>query len=105
MKYSGRQVPRYLSYGGSMQQIQPNWAVLAAAVARMVIGAVWYSPLLFLRPWQAMAGMSDKDVAKGMARAVAVDLIGSLAMAFVLLHAIRYAGAESLGQGLAVSLV
>jgi hypothetical protein len=32
------------------------WAVLVGAIASGVLGALWYSPLLFLRPWTRAAG-------------------------------------------------
>jgi hypothetical protein len=35
-----------------------NWlAVIAAALSMFVIGAVWYSPLLFVKPWAKAAGL------------------------------------------------
>jgi hypothetical protein len=35
-----------------------NWlAVIAAALSMFVLGAVWYSPLLFVKPWAKAAGL------------------------------------------------
>ncbi len=76
--------------------------ILAAALTRMALGALWYSPPLFLPAWHRLSGVSEAEMNAGIARAVAVDLIGSLIMAFVLLHAVKYAGAESAAQGAAV---
>ncbi|HEX9445955.1 MAG TPA: DUF1761 domain-containing protein [Candidatus Binatia bacterium] len=76
--------------------------VLAAAGAKMALGALWYSPLLFLDRWHRASGVTEKEMKEGMARALAVELAGSLIMAFVLLHAVRYAGAETALQGMAV---
>jgi hypothetical protein len=37
-----------------------NWiAVVVGAAIYFVLGAVWYSPLLFARPWQAAIGWDD----------------------------------------------
>ncbi|MBP7670839.1 DUF1761 domain-containing protein [Candidatus Gracilibacteria bacterium] len=36
-------------------------AVLLAAVASMVIGAIWYSPALFSEPWAKDMGFTEKD--------------------------------------------
>ena len=47
-----------------MEQIN-IWAVVAAAVSAFVIGGLWYSPLLFYRPWLAANGFTDADVNKG----------------------------------------
>ena len=41
---------------------QVNWlAVVAAALSMFAVGAIWYSPLLFDKPWQKAAGLSDAD--------------------------------------------
>jgi Protein of unknown function (DUF1761) len=32
------------------------WAVLVGVIASGLLGALWYSPLLFLRPWARAAG-------------------------------------------------
>lgn len=42
-----------------------NWfAVLAAAASSFVLGGLWYS-VLFAKPWQAAAGLSDEQVKSG----------------------------------------
>ncbi len=52
-----------------MRQIPINFlALLVAAVAKMVIGAVWYSPPLFLRPWRRLTGITEQQMKEGMAR-------------------------------------
>jgi len=76
--------------------------LLAAALTRMIIGALWYSPMLFLHAWHRVSGVSEAEMNAGIARAVVIDLIGSLIMAFVLLHAVKYAGAATAAQGMAV---
>jgi hypothetical protein len=35
---------------------------VVAAIAAMVIGAVWYSPLLFARRWQELIGRTDEEL-------------------------------------------
>jgi len=43
-----------------------NWlAVIVAAIASFLVGAVWYSPLLFAKAWQREIGITDTDLAKG----------------------------------------
>ena len=37
------------------------WAVLVASVATMVIGFLWYSPILFARPWMRLMGCDPED--------------------------------------------
>jgi hypothetical protein len=46
-----------------------HWlAVLAGAAAYWVLGALWYSPMLFAKPWVKMNGLKtdDPDAKKGM---------------------------------------
>lgn len=39
-------------------------AVFVCAVMSLVIGFLWWSPLLFQKPWQAEVGLSDEQLAK-----------------------------------------
>lgn len=43
-----------------------NWiAVLLCAVSSLVLGGIWYSPMLFAKPWQGAAGLSEEQAASG----------------------------------------
>ena len=77
--------------------------IIGAGVARMAIGALWYSPLLFVKAWSKLAGVSEAQMKAGMAKALTIDVIGSLLMSFVLIHSIRYAGATTPLEGMAVA--
>ena len=68
------------------------WAVLVAAVIRMAVGFVWYSPPLFLKPWQALTGVTPETMRAGLAKAMAVDVVASLIMAFALANIIGASG-------------
>lgn len=58
-----------------------NWiAVLAASLAAFVLGGLWYSPLLFAKPWQAAAGLSDAQLKAGNP---ALIFGGSFVLAFI----------------------
>jgi hypothetical protein len=86
-----------------MQSFPINWwALLAAVVVRMVLGGLWYSPMLFLRQWMELTGRSHADMNSRMPMLLLADLIGSVVMAFVLVHAVHYAGATGWAQGAAV---
>jgi hypothetical protein len=37
-------------------------AVLVAAVSMFLVGALWYSPLLFARPWMAANGFTEQSL-------------------------------------------
>jgi hypothetical protein len=77
-------------------------AVLVAAIVRMVIGAVWYSPALFVKAWYRLTGVTEAQMKAGMVKALVVDFVGSLLMAFVLVHVIRLGGATTVLQGLTI---
>lgn len=62
-----------------------NWlAVLAAVVIRMLVGGLWYSPLLFVKPWQALTGVTPESMRSGLGKAIALDIVMSLLMAVTL---------------------
>ena len=66
------------------------WSVLVAAIATMVVGFLWYSPLLFARPWTVAMGYDPDDRAKleemrkGAGKSYAIAFVASLVAAFVL---------------------
>ena len=84
-----------------------NWfAILVAAIATMVVGFLWYSPLLFAKPWMREMGYDPNDKAKtqemqkSAGPAYAGSFVASLISAFtvaLILHAIR---ADSVHDGL-----
>jgi hypothetical protein len=65
-------------------------SVLVAAVASMVVGILWYSPLLFARPWMVLMGYDPEDKAKlqemrkGAGKMYALSFLASLVSALVL---------------------
>jgi len=86
-----------------VQEFPINWlAVLVAAIVKFVIGAIWYSPVAFGPRWGRLTGCSPEGGMQGLGKAMAVDFVAGLVMAFVLLHAVHYAGALTLGTGAAV---
>lgn len=66
------------------------WPVLVAAITMMAIGFLWYSPLLFARPWMIAMGCDPNDKAKlaemrkGAGKIYLAAFITSLLSAFVL---------------------
>ena len=88
---------------GIMQEFPINWlAILAAVVIKQAIGAFWYSPALFGPSWSKLTGVSEAEMKAGLVKALIPDVIGSALMAFVLVHAVHYAGAHNWAQGAAV---
>jgi len=62
-----------------------NWiAVLLCGVSSLVLGAIWYSPALFAKPWQRAAGLSDEQAQSGnMAMIFGLAFLLSLIAAYV----------------------
>src|SRR5208337_376133 len=66
------------------------WAVLVSAIAAMVIGFLWYSPVLFANPWMRLMGIDPNDKAKlaemrkGAGKIYGLAFVASIASAVVL---------------------
>lgn len=85
-----------------------NWlAVLVAAILRLAVGTIWFSPIAFVKPWQALTGVTPESMQRGLVRAIVIDFVLSLIMAFVLYHAVMYATAmaPNLWSGAAVGFL
>ena len=65
-------------------------SVLVAAIATMVVGFLWYSPILFAKPWMVLMGYDPNDKAKleemreSAGKSYALSFVASLVSAFVL---------------------
>jgi hypothetical protein len=73
-----------------------NWiAVLIAAISTFVIGRLWYS-LLFAKPWQRAAGVTDEQLMTGTTRI----FVGSFLLALVMAASLAaFIGDGGLGFG------
>lgn len=60
------------------------WAVLASLVASIVIGFVWYSPILFGKQWMALSKIDPKKM--NPAKSYALSAISTLVMVYILAH-------------------
>jgi hypothetical protein len=59
-------------------------AVLLCGVASLVLGGIWYSPMLFAKAWQREAGLSDEQAKSGnMAMIFGGAFVLSLVAAYV----------------------
>jgi hypothetical protein len=86
-----------------------NWlAIVVAAISTMVVGFLWYSPLLFAKPWMREMGYDPNDKAKTeemkktAGPAYAGSMVASLISAFILALFLHWLRAESLHFGLSV---
>ena len=82
-----------------------NWlAILVAAVAKFVIGSVWYAPPVFGARWQTLSGIERVEMS-GMMPAMVVQFVGDLVMAYMLARFAVHYGAVTLGGGVVVGLM
>ena len=81
-------------------------AVLVCAVILWVLGAVWYSPALFAKPWMAALGITpDPSKKKGLLAGMVASFVGDFILAFVLDHLIVWSNAGRVRGGAFVGFI
>jgi hypothetical protein len=82
-------------------------AVFVAALSAFMLGGLWYSPLLFARPWTRLSGQSEERLKSGSQAVVfggafILSLIAALNFAMFLGPApeVKFATAAGLAAGL-----
>lgn len=80
-------------------------AVVAAALAYFVIGWLWFSPLMFLKPWMEEQGLSmekmqkDPQRNKKMIKPMVMGLIFALITSYVMAHFVDAMNATNISDG------
>jgi hypothetical protein len=82
-----------------------HWAILVSALVLWMLGAVWYSPALFAKPWMAALGIVPDGQKKGLAFGMISSLIGDVLVAFILTHFVFWSGASTFGGGAFVGFI
>ena len=72
------------------------WGIVAAVLAGWIVAGIWYSPLLFIRPWAEMSGVDGVKFRAGLPRAIAVDLASFAVMALILDQVLHAWGAQTI---------
>ncbi len=83
-------------------------AVVVAALATFLIGALWYSPLLFAKQWMKAHGYSEeklKEMQKSALPAYLVSLASYFVMAYVLAVFIVNMNITGAGDGMTVGFL
>lgn len=58
-------------------------AVLVCAASSLLVGALWYSPALFYKPWLAETGLSQEQIAKfNPAKTYSITFVLALIMSY-----------------------
>jgi len=82
-------------------------AILVSGIAAMLIGALWYSPLLFGKVWMKAIGKTEEDLKKDFnpARIYGLAFLGELITAYVLSRLIDYTQAVTVIHGLRLAFL
>ena len=84
------------------------WAVLVSAIAAMVIGFLWYSPILFANPWMRLMGFDPNDKAKiaemqkGAGKIYGLAFVASIVSAVVLAKIIDLTSVNTILYGMKI---
>ncbi len=63
------------------------WAVIVATAIGMIVGSLWYSPLMFAEPWLRLIGKTMEELGEegyGRVLPMVVAVIGALITSYVL---------------------
>ncbi|WP_308636326.1 DUF1761 domain-containing protein [Paenibacillus silvisoli] len=82
------------------------WAVLVATIITMVLGFLWYSPVLFGNAWMKQVGLKKEDMSGGGAGTYVLTAFTAIAGAFLLALVLTLGGEDpTVSAGLAVGLI
>lgn len=90
------------TYWGDTPITLNYWAILVAALSSYVLGALWYSPLLFGKLWVKLMGWSHEQMEhhkKGAARGYIVTLVTALVSSLVMAHVVDYTWSYTAADG------
>ncbi len=77
-------------------------AILVAAVANMVVGALWYSPVLFGNAWKAAIG-KRMDQMGSPARGYAGAFVAAFVAAYAMARFFGFAQVQTIGWAIALA--
>ena len=79
------------------------FAVLASILSNMIIGALWYSKLLFGKAWMQLVGLSENDIREsGANKAMALSIIPAVISALTIAILVSLTGADSITDALVI---
>ncbi|MES2470772.1 MAG: DUF1761 domain-containing protein [Patescibacteria group bacterium] len=73
------------------------WAVIVSAVVAMIIGALWYSKVLFGSTWMALTGWTgvlSTEEKKSIWKSYLIQFIGTIVMIFILARLLFLSGTQ-----------
>ena len=81
-------------------------AVVVAIVVNMALGAAWYSPLLFAKPWMAANDLTEESISEAgsATKGYIVAVIASIVIAFAIALFAKASGVDTAVEGLLLGL-
>jgi hypothetical protein len=73
-------------------------AILLAAIANMLVGALWYSEYLFGTMWRKLTRLRDREIKVAQGSAYRASFISALLMAYVMAYLFQFTKVETFGQ-------
>lgn len=84
-------------------------AVLVSGIIATLIGALWYSPLLFGKQWMKLMKITEKDIKnakkKSMIKLYIINFVSTLVMIYVLGYLFDVANVLDVTSGIMLSIV
>jgi len=75
------------------------WGTIAAAFATFALGAVWFSPVLFMKSWSESLAKNPKDMGSPVV-AMGLTLVTTIVTAFALALLFQAGDIDTTGRGL-----
>ena len=81
-------------------------AIVIAILINMGLGALWYSPVLFAKPWMAANGFTEESIkeAGGATKGYVVSIIVSVVVALAIASFAKAADSDTAIEGLMLGL-
>ncbi len=80
-------------------------AVVVAAIAYMILGAIWYSPILFGKAWMTGIGKTKEQLAVGSAMKYLWGLVFSFIAAYGIARLMLWTGRDTVADGIVIGLL
>lgn len=80
-------------------------AVVVAAIAYMILGAIWYSPVLFGKAWMTGIGKTKEQLAGGSAMKYLYGLVFSFIAAYGIARLMLWTGRDTIADGIVIGLL
>lgn len=82
------------------------WAILVSVIIFMVIGMLWYSPILFGNIWLKLVDKKADDISKEESnKAMSFSFIPAIISAVSLAYILYLAGADTILKGIIISCI